>query len=427
MVSQDRIAHDEPMTDQTVGGQTTETPPRPPFTRPPRRLCRDPRHRRIGGVASGVATFFGLETTLVRVLFIVAAAVTGGTAIIAYLLAWALLPEPGAPETWLEARLREHDVVVLAVGAVLLLILFGAGDAAFGGGWGWGWHRLFTPLALIAAGIVLLLHLDRGHHRGGPTITEPPPPSGPSDPTTTIDPPLTSPFSSPVDEGGVAQPTPVPWWSAPPSPPLRPRADRARCYGTRRSGTACLFAATATLFSALDVLDVSARAVLAGMLIIVAAGILVSAWWGRRRGLLGVAFLLSIALAVASIPGLSLTGGVGDRVERPVTVAEVPKAYRLGVGDYEIDLTQLTLPKDRVLRLTAGLGAGRLTIDVPPATRVDLSGHVSAGAVRIDDRDVGLSGVDVDLHRQLPAASDAPRLDLHIDAAFADVEVRHVS
>jgi hypothetical protein len=192
-------------------------------------------------------------------------------------------------------------------------------------------------------------------------------------------------------------------------------------------GTACLFAATATLFGALDVFDVSARAVLAGMLIIVAGGILVSAWWGRRRGLLGVAFLLSIALAVACIPGLSLAGGIGDRVERPITVAEVPKAYRLGVGDYEIDLTKLTLPTDRALRLTAGLGAGRLTIDVPRATRVDLSGHVSAGAVRIDDRDVGLSGVDVDVHRQLPAASDAPRLDLHIDAAFADVEVRHVS
>src|SRR6478736_7176783 len=134
MVSPARIAHDGPMTDQRAGGQTTRTPPRPPFSRPPRRLCRDPRHRRIGGVASGVATFFGMETTLVRVLFVVLAAVTGGTAIIAYLLAWAVLPEPGAPETWLEARLREHDVVVLAVGAVLALFLFGAADTAFGGG-----------------------------------------------------------------------------------------------------------------------------------------------------------------------------------------------------------------------------------------------------------------------------------------------------
>src|SRR6478672_4830768 len=97
MVSHHRITHDEPMTDPTVGGQTTETPPRPPFTRPPRRLCRDPRHRRLGGVASGVATFFGLDTTLVRVLFVVLAAVTGGTAIIAYLLAWALPTGPGAP------------------------------------------------------------------------------------------------------------------------------------------------------------------------------------------------------------------------------------------------------------------------------------------------------------------------------------------
>ena len=191
-------------------------------------------------------------------------------------------------------------------------------------------------------------------------------------------------------------------------------------------GAAFVFAAAATTLDAGGAFDVTASFVLGGMLLIVATGILVSAWWGRRRGLLLAAFLLSVGLAVSWIPGLSLAGGIGDRVERPLAVTDVPKAYRLGIGDYRIDLTKLALPTSRTLHVSAGLGAGRLSIDVPRSAYVDLSGHISAGALQIDDQPVGLSGVDVGVHRHLPATSDAPRVAVHIDAAFADVEVHRV-
>lgn len=394
--------------------QTTDTRPPAPFTRPPRRLCRDPYRRRIGGVASGVAAFIGLDTTVVRILFVVAGVVSGGTAIIAYLLAWALLPEPGDPETRLEAHLRERDFVVLAAGAVLLLILFGV---VADGGWGWGWHPLFTPVALVAAGAVLLLHLDR---KGGPEHQTIGAPS--SDPTR---------VSEPLAAAGVVDAPPTltpPWWAAgqPPPPPRRRRRADPRLRNLTLAA-AFLFAAGATLLDALDALHVSTRFVLGGMLLVVAAGILVSVWWGRRRGLLGAALALSVGLAVACIPGLSLAGGIGQRIERPTTVAELPTAYRLGVGDYEIDLSGLDLPTSRTVRLAARLGAGRLTIDVPRSAQVDLSGHVSAGQLRVDDQAVGLSGVDVDLRHRIRGPSDAPHLNVSIDAGFADVEVHRVA
>ncbi len=98
MVTGPGLAHDGSMSTQ-MGGQATETPPPAPFTRPRRRLCRDPRHRRIGGVASGLASFVGIDTTVMRVLFAIVTAVTGGTAIVGYLIG-VLVAAAGAWLAW---------------------------------------------------------------------------------------------------------------------------------------------------------------------------------------------------------------------------------------------------------------------------------------------------------------------------------------
>ena len=103
-------------------------------------------------MASGVATFFGLETTLVRVLFIIAAAVTGGTAIIAFLqfgtIHMALIVsgvslvitslEGMLLTPWLTSRAARMNAVAIFVG-----LLF----------WGWVWSvwgmLLAVPLLMV--------------------------------------------------------------------------------------------------------------------------------------------------------------------------------------------------------------------------------------------------------------------------------------
>ena len=60
-----------------------------------RTLYRDPEDRKIGGVCSGLARYFDLDTLLVRVVF-VAALVFGGGSLIAYLLLWLLVDDAPA-------------------------------------------------------------------------------------------------------------------------------------------------------------------------------------------------------------------------------------------------------------------------------------------------------------------------------------------
>lgn len=71
--------------DETVGAA-----PPPPHGEP-RRLFRDPDGKLIAGVASGLASFVGLPSWLVRLLFI-ALLPFFGTTVVIYLLLWALVP-----------------------------------------------------------------------------------------------------------------------------------------------------------------------------------------------------------------------------------------------------------------------------------------------------------------------------------------------
>jgi phage shock protein C len=63
-----------------------------------RKLERPREGRYVAGVAAGLAAYFGVDVTLVRVVFAVAA-LFGLLGILAYLVAWALIPEEGEKES----------------------------------------------------------------------------------------------------------------------------------------------------------------------------------------------------------------------------------------------------------------------------------------------------------------------------------------
>jgi len=62
-----------------------------------RRLYRSRTDRMISGVCGGLAEYFGVDPTLVRILAVLAAVITGGSAVIAYIVMAIVVPE--APET----------------------------------------------------------------------------------------------------------------------------------------------------------------------------------------------------------------------------------------------------------------------------------------------------------------------------------------
>jgi phage shock protein C len=56
-----------------------------------RKLYRSKTNRQLAGVCGGLAEYFNLDTTLIRVLFVVLA-VLGGSGVVLYVALWIIVP-----------------------------------------------------------------------------------------------------------------------------------------------------------------------------------------------------------------------------------------------------------------------------------------------------------------------------------------------
>ena len=67
----------------------------------PQKLIRPPKgspDRKIAGVCAGFAEYFDLDVTIVRVVWLILAICGGGAGVLAYIIAWIVMPEaPAAP------------------------------------------------------------------------------------------------------------------------------------------------------------------------------------------------------------------------------------------------------------------------------------------------------------------------------------------
>ena len=64
---------------------------------PPRRLVRPMNEKMIAGVCAGFARYFGIDTTIMRLIWIVLFFVTGGIALLVYPIAWIVMPKDYGP------------------------------------------------------------------------------------------------------------------------------------------------------------------------------------------------------------------------------------------------------------------------------------------------------------------------------------------
>jgi phage shock protein C len=58
-------------------------------------LVRSRKGRMVAGICAGIADYFGLDVTLVRVIVTVVSIITGGAGALAYLAAWVIIPSEG--------------------------------------------------------------------------------------------------------------------------------------------------------------------------------------------------------------------------------------------------------------------------------------------------------------------------------------------
>jgi signal transduction histidine kinase len=120
-------------------------------------LRRDRANGWLGGVAAGIAARYGLDVSLVRLAFVVAAA-AGGAGFAAYALGWLLIPagDPGP------ARMRIRTgraAVEVALGTGLLLLAVLLTFRALGI---WFSDAVVWPLVLVAAGGALIWRQSMG-------------------------------------------------------------------------------------------------------------------------------------------------------------------------------------------------------------------------------------------------------------------------
>jgi phage shock protein PspC (stress-responsive transcriptional regulator) len=124
---------------------TTDTPA-------PRRLYRTRDDRYLGGVCAGLGHYFDLSPAIYRIAF-VALALAGGTGILVYLAAWAVIPEEGVEDSWASGvlrRHREHPVRLAGLAVIAFAILLALSEAHF-------WPtpgNLWLAVVLAAAAVV---------------------------------------------------------------------------------------------------------------------------------------------------------------------------------------------------------------------------------------------------------------------------------
>ncbi len=77
-------------------------------TNGPKQLIRPRAGRIVAGVCAGLADYLGVDVNLIRIVFAVLTILGIGTGVLAYLIAWIVIPEEGETASIAESYLKRH-------------------------------------------------------------------------------------------------------------------------------------------------------------------------------------------------------------------------------------------------------------------------------------------------------------------------------
>lgn len=161
---------------------------------------------------------------------------------------------------------------------------------------------------------------------------------------------------------------------------------------------------------------------LAVVLLIVGGGLVAGARTGAHGGLISVGLVLTLVIAVVSSIGslaeIPFTGGFGSRVEQPARLGD-DVAFRLAVGELEVDLRRAALPEGGTASIEASVVIGRLVVRMPDGLDVRVEASAGAGTVRLfGEAD---NGLDVRLATGDPSAA---QLVVEAEVGIGEVVVK---
>ncbi|MGN6606755.1 MAG: PspC domain-containing protein [Jatrophihabitans sp.] len=398
----------------------------------PQRVLRRSRTDRVGaGVAGGLGEYFGVDPVLFRVLF-ATSAFFGGAGILAYLIAWAAIPEAGtahAPlDGWVRSlRARRGRARLVAVLAVLLLWA-----VAFS----WWAPGPFFPVMIVV--LVLVGVLTRRETAPTPPAVDLTKPTAPMPPTassassasfaatgTAPLPPVSS-FDEAPDTGPGTPPGPT--WMADTREWI---ADSRRAHQERRRRAQPVRLATVgallTTLVVLGLIDAAKGIVLPTYFFvtlgIVGAGLLVGLLLRRTPWSLLPLLIPAVAGSIAYTgSGASLHDGFGDRAWTPST--SLAPSYRLAFGRGTLDLTSLTAPTTpTTVHITEASGQVRIVAPKSLDLRVDT--HLHFGLLKVDGHKVD-DGSHIDHVVAAPTGATGAPITIDVQLATGEIVVDHV-
>jgi phage shock protein PspC (stress-responsive transcriptional regulator) len=363
-------------------------------------LRRSDNNRVAAGVAGGLGEYFGVDPVIFRVLF-ATTAFFGGAGIIAYLIAWAAIPERSqahAPVDRLVAGLRGRNIPLWILVVVAALVVWG-GLFSWWGPRDFPW--MFFPLTIAL--LVLIVGLSRRR------------PDAPTSDAT---------YAAPAAESEppVQHTDELAAWAAQARAAAR---ERRRRSAPVRWATIGVLGATLIVMGIID----SARGIVIpayfwAVLLIVFAGVVVGA--ALRRPIWWLALLLIPAAVGAFVfagSRASLHDGSSDSTFTPRNVSELQADYRQAFGRTRLDLTELgSLDAARTVRITQA--AGQVELIVPRSLAVTIHAKVHLGNVEVDGRDES-DGMNV--NSNLATAGSGAPLTIDVRLNAGQVRVDHAA
>ena len=342
----------------------------------------------LGGVAGGVAEFFGLDPLLVRVGFVLLAIFGSGIGVLLYLLGWLVVPTASDKAYVSRDRIGVAVLAMLAVALLLASLLFAS--PMFGPVDG---PPALLALALIGAGVLLFRQDTR--RAAAEAVSPAVPAAGPAVAT------------------------------APPPPPPRPPRPRS-ILGRVTLALALVAVGLLALLANAGLVDAGANHYLGLAMTCIGAGLVAGAWRGRAYSLMLVGLVLlppTLISNIAAAHDVSLGDGVGGRYYEIDSAADLDRRFEHGAGYLQLDMHQLELDQDA--QVDVSLGVGGIEVVVPEDLRVAVRGSIQAGEATLFNDSTEYPRGDSSMFRLPPEGGEEgdPVLTLNLNIALGQVVV----
>lgn len=390
-------------------------------------LVRLRSDRMVAGVASGLGRRFDVGVGWVRLGFVIAT-FFGGLGILLYAIGWLVIPDETEPTSLAERWIGDLEGAGAWIGVALIvlaaMVVLGATDIVRG--------ELVLAAGLFVAGVLLY----RGQLATPVRRTGTPQGAAADDPRRNGDGEDEVVSSATADATtraaqGVAEvpppespaPPPPPPAPSPPARPLQPAAPpRPPSYlGRFTIAASLILIGVIALLDNLDVIDPGLRHYVAGVVLVIGAGLLVGSLFGRARGLIALGLLAIPFLLVVSAVRTPFAGEWGDRTFVPIAVTELQADYELSGGSLRLDLRNIEDVGEGA-GLNADVGFGELVVYVPTDApyEVNVTADVGIGELNLVGDQRGGFGLDDSI---VIGAADGPTLDLDLEVGIGSLRV----